>query len=478
MFKNRFNLRKVAAIFACLAVTTFFSGCNKENEPDSDDFIAVTGITGVSTVAETGKPLSLTATVSPSDATNRTVVWTVKNAGTTGANITGGNTLTVSAAGTVTVTATIAGGATRTAPFAADFSISAKSAEDMPAVTGVTVNPSSVTVAGGGSQTFTATVAGSKLEETDKAVNWTVTGGVKAGTAIGTDGKLTVAADETATSLTVKAVSVVDNSKSGTATVTVTAAGESKKGIYIGETQYESLISALQAAEGTTAVISVYGNIFSSISSHPLLGYIIPQNTSITIEGAGIGEQTVYLNVSTGCFRINDNVSLTIKNISLRNDRSVGRDGSIVNISGGTFTMLEGSKITKNLYPDGNGGGVSMSRGNFIMKGGSITENSAPRASTNPLLIRIAQGGGVYMNGGTFTMEGGEITGNTAAYAGGIYIYGGSFVMKGGSIHSNIGTAGSKTLTLISPGTAVYGDGTPILGEGSNGTSDDITGRN
>jgi len=97
-----------------------------------------------------------------------------------------------------------------------------KSAEKTPVVTGVTVTPVTISIAKGATQDFTATVAGTNLEETDKAVNWTVTGGTKIGTAIATDGTLAVAMDETATSLTVKATSVVDNSKSGVATVTVT----------------------------------------------------------------------------------------------------------------------------------------------------------------------------------------------------------------------------------------------------------------
>jgi uncharacterized repeat protein (TIGR02543 family) len=92
----------------------------------------------------------------------------------------------------------------------------------MPSVTGVTVGPPTVSVAKGITQTFTATVSGNKLEETHKTVNWTVTGGTKAATAIAANGLLTIADDETATSLTVKATSTVDNTKSGTATVTVT----------------------------------------------------------------------------------------------------------------------------------------------------------------------------------------------------------------------------------------------------------------
>jgi len=85
-------------------------------------FVPVTGITGVPTAATVGVALPLTATVAPDNATNQTIVWTVSNAGTTGAAISGG-ALTATGAGTVTVTATIADGTAVGTPFTATFPI-------------------------------------------------------------------------------------------------------------------------------------------------------------------------------------------------------------------------------------------------------------------------------------------------------------------------------------------------------------------
>jgi uncharacterized repeat protein (TIGR02543 family) len=106
----------------------------------------------------------------------------------------------------------------------------------MPSVTDVTVSPSTVSIDKGDSQTFTATLTGSKLEEADRTVTWTVTGGTKAGTAINAEGELTIAEDETAETLTVTATSVLDDSKSGTASVTVT----DKQAAYFGTWMYNS----------------------------------------------------------------------------------------------------------------------------------------------------------------------------------------------------------------------------------------------
>ena len=85
-------------------------------------FIAVTDITEVPTSAAAGTPLALTGTVIPSNATKNTITWTVKNAGTTEATISG-NTFSAAKAGTAVVTATITDGKGTGTPFTKDFTI-------------------------------------------------------------------------------------------------------------------------------------------------------------------------------------------------------------------------------------------------------------------------------------------------------------------------------------------------------------------
>ncbi|MCL2032967.1 MAG: hypothetical protein FWG96_06865 [Methanomassiliicoccaceae archaeon] len=87
---------------------------------------SVVDITGVSSIAAAGTPLTLTGMVVPSDAANQAIVWSVKNAGTTGATISG-NVLSTTAAGTAVVTATIANGISPGVDFVKDFSISCSS---------------------------------------------------------------------------------------------------------------------------------------------------------------------------------------------------------------------------------------------------------------------------------------------------------------------------------------------------------------
>lgn len=73
-------------------------------------FVPVNSITGVPTAATAGVDLVLTGTVNPANASVQTIVWSVKNAGTTGA-VVNGNKLSTKAAGTVVLTATLPNGA-------------------------------------------------------------------------------------------------------------------------------------------------------------------------------------------------------------------------------------------------------------------------------------------------------------------------------------------------------------------------------
>jgi len=75
----------------------------------AEDFVPTADIIDVPAEAMATVPLSLTGTVTPGDATNQDITWSIKDAGETGATITG-NTLTAEATGTVTVTASVANG--------------------------------------------------------------------------------------------------------------------------------------------------------------------------------------------------------------------------------------------------------------------------------------------------------------------------------------------------------------------------------
>ncbi|HWR40832.1 MAG TPA: cell wall-binding repeat-containing protein [Patescibacteria group bacterium] len=101
-------------------------------------------------------------------------------------------------------------------------SVYSYTAPSTPTIIDVTVAPATATVQKGTTHTFIAMVNGTNGPT--QTVTWSVYGNTSLSTVIDASGELTVAADETATELTVRATSTYDNTKFGTATVTVTTA--------------------------------------------------------------------------------------------------------------------------------------------------------------------------------------------------------------------------------------------------------------
>ena len=93
--------------------------------------------------------------------------------------------------------------------------------DETPAVSAVAVTPSALTMGKGTSTQFAANVTNTGFAST--GVTWSISGQQSANTRIDGQGRLYIAQDESATTITVKATSVFDTSKSNTATVTVSA---------------------------------------------------------------------------------------------------------------------------------------------------------------------------------------------------------------------------------------------------------------
>lgn len=102
-----------------------------------------------------------------------------------------------------------------------------------PTVTSVTVTPKTAGVQRGNKQSFAATISGNNNPA--QTVTWKVEGNHSDDTVISKTGELTVGNNETATELTVRATSTVDNTKSGTATVTVTSPTIPEEGFHVSE---------------------------------------------------------------------------------------------------------------------------------------------------------------------------------------------------------------------------------------------------
>ena len=206
----------IAALLAAIGLS--MSGCPTDT-PDP----TVTGVTlspASANVARGGNQ-DFTATVSGTNNPPTTVTWAVEG-GVPGTSISTAGRLSVAAnetATTLTVRATSTFDTGRSGT--ASVTVPAPGAEAT--VTSVTLSPASANVARGGNRDFSATVSGTN--NPPQTVSWAVEGGVS-GTSISSTGRLSVAANETALSLTVRATSTLNTAVSGTASVTVTAPGE------------------------------------------------------------------------------------------------------------------------------------------------------------------------------------------------------------------------------------------------------------
>ncbi len=158
------------------------------------------------------------ATVTGTNNPSQGVVWSVSGQSDGGTSISPSGLLTVAAgetAETLTVTATSTADGSKSGTATVTVTDSPTPA---PTVTSVTVTPATVTLNKSAGYTFSALVQGTNAPS--QAVTWTVEGGNGA-TAIAADGTLTIYENETASTLTIKATSTVDSTKSGTAVVMV-----------------------------------------------------------------------------------------------------------------------------------------------------------------------------------------------------------------------------------------------------------------
>jgi len=151
--------------------------------------------------------------------------------------------------------------------------------DPVPVVYSVSLNPDSVIVSRGNTETFTATVNGTNNPPQD--VSWSIAETNRhSGTTI-LNGVLTVSADENLTSLTIRATSTYDNTKSGEAIVTISIDNGTSGGI---ASQYQkSYTSMFFIAKGTP-----YPNATLTANSIISGGTTIAANVSTSATGGTI----------------------------------------------------------------------------------------------------------------------------------------------------------------------------------------------
>jgi len=212
MTKKRYGILALG----CLALVLL--GCPADSGTTSATVDSVTVSPKTVTVAK-GETQQFTATVNGTGNPAQSVTWEVTGGGT-GTAVNTSGLLTVAdgeTAASLTVKATSTADTTKSDTATVTVTNPPPPPPEDPVITGVTISPTSATVAKGGIQQFTAVVDGEN--NPPQTVTWAVTGGGTGTTIAG--GLLTVALSETAASLTVTAVSTVDDTKSDTVTVTI-----------------------------------------------------------------------------------------------------------------------------------------------------------------------------------------------------------------------------------------------------------------
>lgn len=194
--------------------------------------IAVTGVSlnKNSLSLKTGESAALTATVSPSNATDKTVTWSSSN--TKVATVNGGK-ITAVAAGTATITAKAGNKSVTCTVTVSNATV---------AVTSISLNKTTLSLTAGENTTLTATVSPSNA--TDKTVTWS-SNNTKVATVSG--GKVTAVAAGTAT-ITAKA-----GNKTATCSVTVSNATVAVTSISLSRT-----FSTLNSGDTATLTATVY----------------------------------------------------------------------------------------------------------------------------------------------------------------------------------------------------------------------------
>jgi alpha-amylase len=189
--------------------------------------IAVTGVTLSPTSASisVAGTQQLTATIAPTNATNKNVTWTTSNSAI--ATVSSSGLVTGVASGSATITVTTASG-TKTATSA----ITVNSTVITP--TGVTISPTSATISIAGTQQLTATVA--PTNATNKNVTWTTSNSAIA--TVSTSGLVTGVASGSATIT----VTTVSGSRTATSSITVTATAITPTGVSVSQPVHPSLL--------------------------------------------------------------------------------------------------------------------------------------------------------------------------------------------------------------------------------------------
>ena len=322
--KRRMN-RFYAAIPALAALMLLFTGCKKEpQQPEQPPQPSTVAVSGVSLNSSTlslseGATGKLTVTVSPSNATNKNVIW--KTSDGTIAKIDTDGTVTAGKAGTATISVITVDGA-KTAE--CKVTVTAKTVS----VTGVTLDDSSkeVTLEVGGTATLKATVA--PADASDKAITWSSSDESVA--TVSSEGVVTAKGAGTA----VITVTTKDGSKTATSKVTVKDKAVSVESVTIDKATLSLVEGSKQKLVATVKPDDATNKKVTWKSSDPKVATVEDDGTVGAVKA---GSATITVTTADGSKTATCKVTVTAKTIAVTGvelDKT-----SLAMTIGGTYTL-------------------------------------------------------------------------------------------------------------------------------------------
>ena len=319
--------------------------------------------------------------------------------------------------------------------------------EAVKGVSGVTVTPQQIVLAPGESANFSADVStiGTNVNQ---AVTWTVSDNTSNSTTI-VDDKLTVAADETATTLTVTATSVDDKTKFGTATVTVGQKAE----IYVGGVGLNGTpdAPAYATTDSNTGAVTTDGN--EQRYNIKWDGATLTLNNATIKTGSQIskaaGMTAIYREASLDIVFQGAN---TVVSPAVGNEMSTGiyvgpADMQTATQSYGITISGDGSLDVSGSNAEDSSIGIAAMMGDVTIESGTVTARGGATNGDNSAGI-MTSAGDVIIHNGTVTATGGA-AGEASA---GIYAMYGNVTVSGGTVNVTGGSASEASAGIYAMG--------------------------
>ena len=315
-------MKKTLTILTVLLVGALcFNACG-DNEPVTKDVTSVT-LNKTTLILYEGYSETLTATLLPADADNKTLTWTSSDNSI--ATVNNGNVTAVKE-GTATITATSHNHKTATCAVTVRANTGA--------VTSVNLNKTATTLVVGAKETLTASVL--PPDATNKNISWSSNNNPVA--TVSTTGEVTAIAVGTATII----VTTEDGAKTATCAITVVAATVPVTGVSLNKTTLELLVGNVEQLTATVAPTNATNKTVTWTTSNAAVATV----SAGYVTAVAAGSATITVTTTDGNFTATCEVTVptpasTIGKVSINNGAETDFEtGSLSALLTGTVTKI------------------------------------------------------------------------------------------------------------------------------------------